>query len=312
MGNSTKFLSFVLSAYKNVGLLKYLYFTIISVLYIAIVFANTMLIVVISMERKLHQPMYLFLCSLFVNELYGSAALLPFLMVQVLSDTHVVPAHYCYLQIYVIYTYAVIEFCNLAAMAYDRYVCICYPLQYHVIMTSNRVFIIIMLLWIYSFINFIFTLYSSVILTKCGNIMDKVYCNNYSLVKLACSDTTVNNYYGLIGTFLSVGVPVGPILFSYIKILRICLRSSKETRQKAISTCTPHLASLINFSFGCCFEILQSRFDMTHVPAVLRIIISLYFLVCQPLFNPVLYGLNLSTIRQQCKTLFLKKYAIQG
>ncbi|XP_046903667.1 olfactory receptor 10A6-like [Hypomesus transpacificus] len=258
MANSTLFISFVLSAYKNVGLLKYLYFTIISVMYIAIVFANTMLIVVISMERKLHQPMYLFLCSLFVNELYGSAAVLPFLMVQVLSDTHVVPAHYCYLQIYVIYTYASIEFCNLAAMAYDRYVSICYPLQYHVIMTSNRVFMIIMLVWIYSLIKFSIGLSLSSSLTLCGNILDKVYCDNYLLVKLACSDTTVNNYYGLFGTFLSVAVPLVPISFSYIKILRICLRSSKETKQKAISTCTPHLASLINFTFGCWFEILQS------------------------------------------------------
>ncbi|XP_062311655.1 putative gustatory receptor clone PTE01 [Osmerus eperlanus] len=312
MKNSTQFMSFVLSAYGNIGLLKYLYFTIISVLYMAIVFANTMLIVVISMERKLHQPMYLFLCSLFVNELYGSAAVLPFLMVQVLSDTHVVPAHYCYLQIFGIYTYASIEFCNLAAMAYDRYVSICYPLQYHVIMTYNRVLMIIMLLWIYSFIKFSITLSLSISLTRCGNILDKVFCDNYLLVKLSCSDTTVNNYYGLFGIVLSVAVPLVPISFSYFKILRICLRSSKETRQKAISTCTPHLASLINFTFGCCFEILQSRFDMTHVPAVLRIIISLYFLVCQPLFNPVLYGLNLSIIRQQCKTLFLKKSAIQG
>ncbi|XP_046903666.1 olfactory receptor 10A3-like [Hypomesus transpacificus] len=312
MENSTLFISFILSAYENVGLLKYLYFTIIGLLYIAIVFANTMLIVVISMERKLHQPMYLFLCSLFVNELYGSAAVLPFLMVQVLSDTHVVPAHYCYLQIYVIYTYASIEFCNLAAMAYDRYVSICYPLQYHVIMTSNRVIMIIMLVWIYSFIKFTITLSLSISLTRCGNILDKVFCDNYLLVKLSCSDTTVNNYYGLFGIVLSVAVPLVPISFSYIKILRICLRSSKETRQKAISTCTPHLASLINFTFGCWFEILQSRFDMSHVPAALRIIISLYFLVCQPLFNPVLYGLNLSIIKQQCKTLFMKKYAIHG
>ncbi|XP_062312202.1 olfactory receptor 10A6-like [Osmerus eperlanus] len=312
MENSTQFMSFVLSAYGNIGLLKYLYFAIISVLYMAIVFANTMLIVVISMERKLHQPMYLFLCSLFVNELYGSAAVLPFLMVQVLTNTHVVPAHYCYLQIFGIYTYASIEFCNLAAMAYDRYVSICYPLQYHVIMTSNRVIMIIMLSWIYSFMNITFTMYSSVSLPKCGNIIDKVYCNNYSLVKLACSDTTVNNYGGIFGTFLSVVVPMVPISFSYIKILSICLRSSKETKQKALRTCTPHLASLSNFFFGCWFEILQGRFDMTHVPAVLRIIISLYFLVCQPLFNPVLYGFNLSMIRQQCKTLFLKKYPIQG
>ncbi|XP_071778886.2 olfactory receptor 4B13-like [Centroberyx gerrardi] len=303
MVNSTQFSYFVLSAYFNSGPLKYLFFMIVISLYILIVFNNFLLIAIICMNRSLHEPMYLFLCSLFVNELYGSAGLFPFLLVQIISDTHTVSASLCFLQIFCLYSYACVEFCNLALMSYDRYLAICCPLQYNTRMTSNKVAVFIAVIWLYSFLECLVSISLSVPLQLCGNIINKVYCDNYPIVKLACSDTRVNNIYGLFGTVLAVLVPLIPIIFSYMKILQICFAGSKETRQKAVSTCTPHLASLLNFSFGCCFEILQSRFDMTSVPSVLRIIFSLYFLTCQPLFNPILYGLRMSKIRNICRSL---------
>ncbi|XP_063762621.1 olfactory receptor 10A6-like [Eleginops maclovinus] len=278
-----------------------------ALLYIVIVVANTALIVVICVNRSLHEPMYLFLCSLFVNELYGSTGLFPFLLLQILSDIHTVSAPLCFLQIFCLYTYAHVEFCNLAVMSYDRYLAICYPLQYNTRMTSNKAAIFIILVWLYSFVKFLITLSLNLRLTLCGNTINGLYCQNYLVVKLACSDTQVNNIYGLFGTILTILVPVLPILFSYIRILRVCFSGSKQTRQKAVSTCTPHLVSLLNFSFGCSFEILQSRFDMSGVPSVLRIILSLYFLLMQPLMNPVMYGLQMSRIRNICKHVLCYK-----
>ncbi|KAM6970078.1 olfactory receptor 11A1-like [Aplochiton taeniatus] len=278
----------------------------IASLYILIIFSNSFLIVVICKKRGLHEPMYIFLASLFVNELYGSTALFPLLMVQLLSDTHTISASYCFTQIFVLYTYGSVEFCNLAVMAYDRYLAICYPLYYKVIMTPNRVGVLICLIWLYSFLRFIISLSLTVQLQLCGNIVNSVFCNNYLVVKLACFNTSVNNIYGLCGLVLSVAVPLIPILFSYMAIFKVCLGASKETRQKAIATCTPHLASLLNFSFGCFFEILQTRFDMTHVPSVLRIALSLYFLICQPLFSPIVYGVRMSKIREVCKNVLFR------
>ncbi|XP_045069554.1 olfactory receptor 11A1-like [Coregonus clupeaformis] len=307
MENSTQFMSFILAGYSDSGHLKYLYFIIITVLYVSIVFANTVLIVVICMERSLHEPMYLFLCSLFVNDLYGSAGLFPALMTHLVSDDHAVSAVHCYLQIFCMYTYGTIELCNLAAMSYDRYLAICYPLQYNNIMTPNRVCILICVIWFYSFAKFSIQLSLTIRLQLCGNIIDKVYCDNYLVVKLACStsDQTVNNIYGLCGIVLTVAVPLITIVSSYIKILTICLKSSIETRQKAFSTCIPHLASLLNFSFGCFLTLLQSRFDrpMRNVPTVLLTILSVYFLMCQPLLNPIVYGVRMTKIRQACKNI---------
>ncbi|XP_034051772.1 olfactory receptor 10A6-like [Gymnodraco acuticeps] len=303
---------FILGAYLNIGYLRYLCFMITAMLYIVIVVANTSLIVVICVNRSLHEPMYLFLCSLFVNELYGSTGLFPFLLVQILSDIHTVSAPLCFLQMFCLYTYANIQFCNLTVMSYDRYLAICYPLQYNTRMTSNNALIFIILLWLYCFVKFLITLSLNIRLTLCGNIINSCYCHDYLVVKLACSDTQVNNIYGLFAVSLSILVTVFPILFSYMRILRVCFSGSKQTRQKAFSTCTPHLVSLLNFSFGCSFEILQSRFAMSGVPSVLRIILSLYFLIIQPLMNPVMYGLQISKLRNICKHVLRYKLLTGG
>ncbi|XP_072247927.1 olfactory receptor 11A1-like [Leuresthes tenuis] len=303
MINSTQVSYFTLSAYFDVGLFRYLYFMIILSLYILIISSNVLLIVVISVNRSLHEPMNMFLCSLFVNELYGSSGLFPFLLIQILSDLHTVSAPLCFLQIFCVYTYVSVEIFNLAVMSYDRYLAICYPLLYNTLMTSEKVAMLIALTWFLPFLAIVVLIALSASLKLCGNIIDRVYCGNYSIVKLSCSDISVNNIYGLVYTFISFIGPLILILYTYTKILIICFSGSKQTRQKALRTCTPHLASILNFWFGCSFQILQSRFDSSRVPALLGIFLSLYFLTCQPLFNPVLYGLKMNKIRDACKRL---------
>ncbi|KAM9318559.1 olfactory receptor 6E1-like [Pholidichthys leucotaenia] len=303
--NSTQVSYFMFSAYLDSGILKYVFFLVALFLYILTLGANVLLIVLICMNRSLHEPMYMFLCSLFVNQLYGSTGLFPFLLVQILSNIHIIPAPFCFLQVFCVYSYGSVEFAILAVMSYDRYLAICFPLQYNTQMTSSKVAMLIALSWLLPFLAIVVLISLIVPLQLCGNIINKVYCDNYSIVKLSCHDTTVNNIYGLIASSLTILCPVSLIFYTYMRILKICFSGSKQTQQKAISTCTPHLASLLNFSFGCFFEILQSRFNMNGVPNMLRIFLSLYFLTCQPLFNPLMHGLNMSKIYLICKNLFL-------
>ncbi|XP_070825847.1 olfactory receptor 6E1-like [Chaetodon trifascialis] len=302
MINSTQGSYLTFSAYFDSGLLKYLFFMIVMLLYILIVCINLLLIVVICLNRSLHEPMYLFLCSLFVNELYGSSGLFPFLLLQILSDVHTVSASFCFLQVYCLYTYANVQFFNLAIMSYDRYLAICHPLQYNSQMTNNKVASLIAVSWLTPFLLVVLTTSLSVSLQLCGNVINKVYCDNFSLVKLACDDTTVHNVLGIVYMFTVIFGLIILILYTYVRILHVCFSGSKQTRHKAVSTCTPHLASLLNFSFGCFFEILQSRFNMSSAPTILRILLSLYWLTCQPLFNPVMYGVSLTKIRIICNT----------
>ncbi|XP_049431826.1 olfactory receptor 49-like [Epinephelus fuscoguttatus] len=298
MINSTHFSYFTLAAYSDTGLFKYLYFIIVMILYMLIICANLLLIVVICVNRSLHEPMYMFLCSLFVNELYGSTGLFPLLLLQILSDIHTVSASACFLQIFCLYSYGGIEFFNLAIMSYDRYLAICYPLQYNTRMTSSKIAVLTALMWIYPLlINALIVAGLTFPLQLCGNIINKVYCDNYYVIKLACSDTRLNNIFGLTHMFTVILGLILLIIYTHIRILYACFSGSKQTRQKALSTCTPHLASLLNFSIGCFFEIVQSRFNMNNLPNILRIFLSLYWLTCQPLISPLLYGLKMTKIR---------------
>ncbi|XP_051962888.1 olfactory receptor 142-like [Xyrauchen texanus] len=302
MGNLTHITTIILSGYIEIGNIKYFCFTILTLLFVAVLVANQLLIVVICRESSLHEPMYVFLCSLSVNELYGSIAVFPLLLSNMLlSKPPEIALTLCYVQIFALYTYGSVEFSNLAVMSYDRYVAICYPLEYHRIMSPTRIVTLIALVWSISMIKFSINLFLNAQLQLCGNVLDKVYCDNYMLAKLSCSETTANSIAGIIGITLTIFAPLGIILFSYTKILRVCSKSTRETIQKAVSTCVPHFVSLLNFSIGCSFEIIQSRFDKLPMPPVLRVILSIYFLICPPLVNPIMYGIRLSKIKRAIK-----------
>ncbi|XP_069045840.1 olfactory receptor 4B13-like [Lepisosteus oculatus] len=307
MENSSHITSFILAAFGEIGQIRYFYFTITLVVYGAIIVANSLLIAVISVERTLHEPMYFFLCALSANELYGSTALFPSLLVNILKDIQEISKLNCFLQIFCLHTYGSIEFSDLAVMAYDRYVSICYPLHYSRIMTPTKACAFLMLIWVFILARFAVTVLLIARLPLCGNIVEKVYCDSYSLFKLACTDTTVNSVLGLLTMFLSVGLPLFLIFYSYAKILRICLKSSRESQVKALNTCSSHLVCLVNFSVGCLFEIIQSRFNMSKIPYEARILLSVYFLILPPLLNPIVYGVRISKIRTTFTKIIIHK-----
>ncbi|XP_037533855.1 olfactory receptor 10A6-like [Nematolebias whitei] len=304
--NSSHVFYFTLRGYIDISLCTHCFFVIFMIIYVVIIGCNVVLIVVICVNRSLHEPMYMFLCSLFVNELYGSSGLFPFLLVQVLSDVHTVSAPFCFLQVFCLYTYGSVEFTNLAVMSYDRYVAICQPLQYKTIMSQRRVVFLIYVIWLPPFLAVSVTTCLSLSLQLCGNAINRIFCDNHSIIKLACSEPRVNNVYELIMTFLTVCVPVCVILYTYMRILKVCFSGSKQTRQKAVSTCTPHLISVVSFCFCVLYKILESRFNDNNVPRLVKICLVLYFLTCQTVFNPVLYGLSLSKIRTVCQRLILQ------
>ncbi len=308
MENSTQIISFVLAVYGNMGYLKYLYFIFALLFYISVIFANAVLIFIIYVDRNLHEPMYLFLCSLFVNEIYGSTSMLPCLMVHILSETHEISAIYCFIQIFNIHTYVAVEFGTLTMMAYDRYMCICKPLHYNTIITKNTVQKVIFVIWLISFVEVGVLLSFTIQLKRCGTVINKVFCAHHLVVELSCSsDRTVSLIHDLVfGLILTVTAPVSYISFTYIKILKVCLKGSKETKMKAFDTCTPHFISLVSFVFACFYSLITQRFDMFSVPYPLCVFLSMYVVIIQPLQNPVMYGLKLSKIRLACKNLTLK------
>ncbi|XP_042338336.1 olfactory receptor 52E8-like [Plectropomus leopardus] len=286
--------------------LKLVYFCIFLITYVTIVAENVVLIGVVYCEKTLHEPMFFLLCNLAVNGLYGSTALLPALLSNLLSHSYEISLPFCQTQIYAVHTYAMTEFTILAAMSYDRYVAICYPLLYRTIMSQKLVKVIVFT-WLYPMLAFLIVLIFTLRLQFCERTMEKVYCMNYALVKLACSDTSVANIVGLVSVALYLLPQIFIIFYTYVHILRICVLSFSKSKLKALRTCTPHLLAITNYSIGCFLEIAQSRFNIKHLPYQIRLFLSLYFLIFPPIFNPVIYGLSIQVIKDRLVRLFTKK-----
>ncbi|XP_037095143.1 olfactory receptor 4A47-like [Syngnathus acus] len=306
MENSSEIVSFVLGAYSNMGQLKYLYFFILLLWYSSIWVANTLVIMVIFVDRSLHEPMYMLLCNLMVNEINGSTSLYPLMLSQMFSDAHEVPVSWCFVQMISFYSSASVEFCSLAAMAYDRYVSICRPLHYNAIMSTGTVAIIVTLIWVYSYATSLLSYLFVVNLKFCSNVIDHLFCNYELIAKLICTISKVNSVVDLFG-FLTSVFPFGLIMVSYGKILMVCLDTSRENRQKAITTCTPQIVSVSNLFVGCAFIFLEARITAVDLPDSVRIFFSVYLLICQPMITPFMYGLNLPKIRQACKKFLWRK-----
>uniref|UniRef100_A0A8C1BXN8 Olfactory receptor n=1 Tax=Cyprinus carpio carpio TaxID=630221 RepID=A0A8C1BXN8_CYPCA len=185
---------------------------------------------------------------------------------------------------------------NLYVMAYDRYISICYPLEYEKIVTPAKVAIGVVVSWLLPFVRSTITISITANLNICGVIIEKVYCDNFSVVKLACSDTISNNIYGAVMMSFTILLVV-IIFYTYVRIIFICLALSKTGRVK-FSTCVPHLTALLNFVIGSCFEMFQSRFNMRHVPYTVRVILSLYVLILSPIINPIMYGVKTQKIKE--------------
>ncbi|XP_066556108.1 olfactory receptor 10J5-like [Amia ocellicauda] len=298
MENESSTNIFLLTVFSDMGHSKYVYFFFAVAGYLLMIFLNVILVLVIFLERSLHEPMYIFLCNLSVNSLYGTAGFFPRLLADLLSDTHTISRTGCFTQIFVIYSYGIWEFTILTVMAYDRYVAICKPLQYNSIMTPRKISILITFAWFYPAFCITLVIIFSSRLPLCGNQIERVYCSNWSVVRLSCIPTTFNNIAGFFLTVTIVFLPLGFILFSYLSILVVCFNSSKEFRKKALKTCIPHLITLISYSIATFSDITLSRYQSEDVKVV-SLIISLELLVIPPLLNPLIYGMNLPEIRKK-------------
>uniref|UniRef100_A0A3B3SLL1 G-protein coupled receptors family 1 profile domain-containing protein n=1 Tax=Paramormyrops kingsleyae TaxID=1676925 RepID=A0A3B3SLL1_9TELE len=171
-------------------------------------------------------------------------------------------------------------------MAYDRYVAICKPLEYHSIMTPQKVGMLVQMTWFLSFIETVVGIVFTARLPLCGSRIDKLYCFNWDLVKLACVDTTLNNVYGYFFTVFHI-FQVVLIVTSYIQITRTCIESQTE-RNKFMETCLPHLITM-NF--------ISARFSSDTSLQALRNSLSIMYLIVPPILNPAIYRLKLKQLR---------------
>ncbi|XP_044140132.1 olfactory receptor 52N2-like [Bufo gargarizans] len=290
--------------FVEMSTIRYLYFMLAFFSYILIIITNGGVIITITTHKALQGPMYIFICVLCFNALFGSSAFFPGLFTNLLSNVYTISYSACILQIFCLCIYAHLEMSTLTVMAFDRYVCICNPLRYTIIMSLPMVYKLLAAACCYSVSIIIIQIMLTVRLPLCDTVILKIYCDNWSVVRLSCIDTSINNIYGLFITFCTQIIMLSLILVSYIYILRACSKASQEVISKAMNTCVPQLITTINFATDVLFEVFFYRYVSSIVPYEVRMFISVYSLLVPFTLNPLIYGLKMTELRVRIFKLF--------
>ncbi|XP_026150825.1 putative gustatory receptor clone PTE01 [Mastacembelus armatus] len=289
---------FQFTVFADYGPLRYLIFSLCLLIYMIIISANVVIILTVCLENSLHQPMYIFICCLSLNSLYGSAGFFPRFLMDLLSDTHFISRPFCFIQMYMIHTYKSHDVNILTVMAYDRFVAICQPLHYHSKMTFRTMLLLLVVVVLYPVCVFGFFLYVTTNLPLCRNKLYRIFCTSWSIVQLSCVDTTLISISGQFLGVISIFVPLSFVLYTYLRILLVCRRSSSDFRGKALQTCLPHIVTFGNFCISILCEVSLSQYYAEKVNPFVIVVLSLEFLIIPPISNPLVYGLNLPQIRK--------------
>ncbi|XP_071382753.1 olfactory receptor 10J5-like [Centroberyx affinis] len=301
MSNISKIVVFSLSGLSETMNYRATLFSLTLLCYCVILVVNVSLVLTIILDENLHEPMYIFLCGLCINGLYGTTGFYPKFLFDLLSHVHGISYAGCLMQVFVIYSSATMDFSILALMSYDRYVAICRPLEYHSVMTKQRIAMLVCLSWLIPLGCEVIVITLTSMLELCGSHIEKLYCENWSVVKLACSSTTVNDIVGLIIICFFLGHDVF-IVCTYVQLVKSSLKSI-EGRRKFMQTCVPHLLCLLNVTAALLFDVMYVRYGSKSVSQSLKNFMSIQFLLIPPILNPIIYGLKLSKIRNRINNL---------
>ncbi|XP_042544925.1 olfactory receptor 1D2-like [Dipodomys spectabilis] len=270
-------------------------------MYLVTVVGNTLIIVVISSDPRLHTPMYFFLTNLSFVDLCFTTNLIPKLLANHVAGTWTITYPHCLTQMYFLISFANVDTFLLAAMALDRYVAICKPLQYCTIITPRLCAGLVALVWVSSgLISLVHTLLMSR-LTFCSSAREisHFYCDAYLLMKMACSDTHVNQCVFLGAVVLFVA-PCVLIVISYVQIAGAVLRIPSATgRWKALSTCSSHL-SVVTLFYGTVLGIYirpPNSFSAQDTVA------TIMYTVVTPMLNPFIYSLRNKDMKEAVRRL---------
>ncbi|XP_072252950.1 olfactory receptor 10AG1-like [Leuresthes tenuis] len=291
-----------LTGYVEVEKLRYVYFVIIFTVYVLILCFNSTIVCLIVIHHNLHEPMYIFIAALLLNSVVFSTSIYPKLLIDVLSERQIISHAMCHFQYFFFYTTGGAEFLLLAAMAYDRFVSICKPLQYPIIMKKTTVLVFLVSAWVLPACLVAGSALLSANERVCNFTLKGIFCNN-SVYKLHCVTSRILSVYGVIVLLSIVFLPILYIVFTYAKILMISCHSCKAVRKKAAQTCLPHLLVLFNFSLFCTYDIVILRMD-SDISQTARLVMTLQLVLYHPLFNPIIYGLKMKEISKHLKRLF--------
>ncbi|XP_004594032.3 olfactory receptor 1E2-like [Ochotona princeps] len=275
-------------------------------MYLITVLGNFIIIILIILDSHLHTPMYLFLSNLSFSDLCFSSVTVPKLLQIMNSQDPSIPYAACLTQMYFFVLFGSLENFLLVAMAYDRYVAICFPLHYTSIMSPMLCLCLVVLCWVLStFPPLLHTLLMARLTFCADNVIHHFFCDISALLKLSCSDTSVNEFWVVFIGYIFLVIPFLLITLSYAGIVSSILKvPSAQGIRKAFSTCGSHL-SVVSLFYGTIIGLYLVP-STDNSPAN-ETVTAMMYTVVTPMLNPFIYSLRNRDIKGALGRVVCKK-----
>ncbi|XP_072248841.1 olfactory receptor 52K1-like [Leuresthes tenuis] len=304
MENVSSHKHFILNGFAELGELRPVVFVPFFLMFAVALLANSLLLYVVVSRRSLHQPMSVLIASMACVDLCLPVFFVPNMLLSFLFDWRGISLIGCLVQMHFIHFFGTFQSTLLVWMALDRYFAICTPLYYHERMAPQRFLKFIIPLVVRNVL--IITLFVGLAgsLSFCSGVINHCFCEHMALVELACGSTAINNLAGLAAVFF---IPVFDFLViaaSYVVIFSCVLRSGRSGT-RALHTCVTHII-VITLSLTVALIAFLSYRVKNSLPAAVRVFVSTMYLLFPSCFNPIIYGVRTSEIREQMLKMFVR------
>lgn len=303
---------FILLGFSDRPRLELPLFVVFLISYILTILGNLAIIIVSRLDSKLHTPMYFFLTNLSLLDLCYTTSTVPQMLVNIRSIRKVISYGGCVAQLFISLALGSTECLLLAVMSFDRFVAICRPLHYSVIMHQRLCLQLAAMSWVSGFSNSVLQSTLTLQMPLCGHKeVDHFFCEVPALLRLSCVDTTANEAELFFISVLFLLIPVTLILISYAFIVQAVLKiQSVEGRRKAFGTCGSHLIVVSLFYGTAIYMYLQPPSPASKDRGKM---VSLFYGIITPMLNPLIYTLRNKDVKGAFKRLIarillIKKY----
>ncbi|XP_032092028.1 olfactory receptor 14A16-like [Thamnophis elegans] len=303
---------FLLLEFSKIWELQIIYAALLLILYLMTLTGNLLIIIAVVFDHRLHVPMYFFLMNLAILDIGLVSVIIPKAIFNSLTNIRHICYSGCVTQVLMFVFFAGSDIAVLTLMAYDRYVAICKPLHYEIIINRTACTKMISCAWIASFLNSVMNTVETFIIPFCSNIIHQFYCEIPHLLKITCSGSYITKL-GVV--FFSITLGFGCFVFiviTYVQIFTAVLKiPSIQGRKKAFSTCVPHLTIFSIFLFTSIFAYIR---PISNRASVLDFIITILYSIIPPLMNPLIYSMRNKELKVVTSALLSfklgKKYLI--
>uniref|UniRef100_A0A8D0NZ58 Olfactory receptor n=1 Tax=Sus scrofa TaxID=9823 RepID=A0A8D0NZ58_PIG len=304
--NKTSTSEFILLGLSEYPEQETLLFALFLCMYVVMAMGNLLIILAITSDSHLHTPMYFFLANLSLVDFGLATNTVPKMLVNIQTKSKSISYSCCLTQMYFFHFFGIIDSVLIAVMAYDRFVAICHPLHYTTIMSPRLCGLLAGTPWMFSYFISLTHILLMVRLVFCGNNkIPHYFCDLTPLLRLSCTDTSVNKIFVLIVAGMVIATPFICILASYVRIIVAIMKvPSAGGRKKAFSTCSSHL-SVVTLLYGTTIGVYLCPSSVRT--AVKEKASAVMYTLVTPMLNPFIYSLRNRDLKGALRNLISKK-----